>query len=390
MIHEKVCALCGASHNYQDDAWWENHRANECIGRDGPRLVAKSEIAPMALIKKALRYHNANKHRADYAGNWERVLVALAGIEVPASTLQPFTAAEAREAEKIWHGWREFREQLETIEAKAEKGDWRVLAARPDLEPADYDPNKPPEAAADDEQPDWERIKLHEALREAGPESWVVDSPDNLPDWYWALDVWPMNTGTAFGKVQIAPGHFVFWDGSGPRGRWSVDVENQPEPEQKPEPPSTKLAVVPIRMANAIAEGDWETVATMAQSKAVETAVESLQIRNIRWLDDCDDLACVVEIRKYPAEADELIGRCWISDISNVSMSAAEAMEAVARSGGSGYTETVRNAPEITFVLPRGYRIEKMKEVKLSFYFRKSKGRGKWGEIDVIRQIPKR
>ena len=62
-------------------------------------------------------------------------------------------------------------------------------------------------------------------LLEAGPESWVVATPEELPDWYWKLDVFPMNTDSQWGKIQIAPGHFVFYDGSGPRGRWSLDVE---------------------------------------------------------------------------------------------------------------------------------------------------------------------
>ena len=66
---------------------------------------------------------------------------------------------------------------------------------------------------------------LDQEIKEDGPESWVVASVDELPDWYWDLDVWPMNTANLWGKIQIAPGHFVFWDGSGPRGRWSLDTE---------------------------------------------------------------------------------------------------------------------------------------------------------------------
>ena len=59
-------------------------------------------------------------------------------------------------------------------------------------------------------------------LLEEGPESWVVRSADDLPDWYWNLEEFDMNMGDQWGKIQIAPGHFVFYDGSGPRGRWSV------------------------------------------------------------------------------------------------------------------------------------------------------------------------
>ena len=67
-------------------------------------------------------------------------------------------------------------------------------------------------------------------VHEDGPESWVVATVEELPDWYWKLDVWPMNTSTQWGKIQIAPGHFCFWDGSGPRGRWSLDTEPPVKP----------------------------------------------------------------------------------------------------------------------------------------------------------------
>ena len=62
-----------------------------------------------------------------------------------------------------------------------------------------------------------------------GPESWVVATVEELPDWYWKLDLWPMNTADVWGRIQIAPGYFCFYDGSGPRGRWSVDAEEEPQ-----------------------------------------------------------------------------------------------------------------------------------------------------------------
>ena len=76
-----------------------------------------------------------------------------------------------------------------------------------------------------------ERWDLMAALMEAGPESWAVATPEDLPDWYWDLEVFAMNTGSQWGKTQITHGHFVFYDGSGPRGRWSLDVEGEPKPE---------------------------------------------------------------------------------------------------------------------------------------------------------------
>ena len=415
----KVCALCGASHDHQDDSWWANHRENECVGRDGPTLVARCDIAPLSLVKKALQYHNANKRKPRYNGNWLRVLKALAGIEDPPD-IPPYTAAEAREAEKIWHGWCEFREALEEIERKGAEGNWRVLAVRPDLEPADYDPNKPPEAdigdipdvpdvsdvsgdigdvsanigdisdisdvsesAADDEEPDWERIKLHEALREAGPESWVVASEKDLPSWYWRLDVWPMNTGNAFGKVQIAPGHFVFWDGSGPRGRWSVEEESAPMGPSDDD--TTKLTVpnVDVELADAIAAGDWAAVITMAQEKLDDGLDSLLSFGELEWRDDLLVLPVIIE--GYPPDRDELIGRAWISKDSHVSMSAQEAKEVRQR-----YVETVTDASALTFIVPRSYGVTKNPDLRCTFYFRKSGERTKIRMIERTFKMPKR
>ena len=93
-----------------------------------------------------------------------------------------------------------------------------------------------------------------------GPESWVVNSPEELPNWYWALEAWPMDTTSLWGKVQVAPGHFVFYDGTGPRGRWSADLE---APATKD--PSMDTVTVPVDMAEAIRDGDWDRVAALAR-----------------------------------------------------------------------------------------------------------------------------
>ena len=91
-------------------------------------LVPESERLPIGgsacvvtptsddLITLVRSYHDGNKHRADYSHNWFRVLIAF-GAET-SDTLEPFTAAEARQSEQIWSGWSPVREELERLEAE--------------------------------------------------------------------------------------------------------------------------------------------------------------------------------------------------------------------------------------------------------------------------------
>ena len=101
----------------------------------------------------------------------------------------------------------------------------------------------------DDEQLTEEKAHndLMARLLEEGPESWVVKSVDDLPDWYWKLDEFDMNTGSQWGKIQIAPGHYAYYDGSGPRGRWNVPAmtedDEQPAKEEAPKRPSKELTL---------------------------------------------------------------------------------------------------------------------------------------------------
>ena len=102
---------------------------------------------------------------------------------------------------------------------------------------SNYERKAPPRPKTKQADPTKEEI-LEEAefnakLLEAGPQSWVVATPEELPNWYWKLDVFKMNMGDQWGKVQITTGHFVFYDGSGPRGRWSIDVEEPKTPQPK-------------------------------------------------------------------------------------------------------------------------------------------------------------
>ena len=68
------------------------------------------------LIDKVRYYYDANQNRAPgYGKNWKRVLIAFGDVQD--SQLTPFTAAEARESEQRWSGWKPVREALECIEA---------------------------------------------------------------------------------------------------------------------------------------------------------------------------------------------------------------------------------------------------------------------------------
>ena len=68
------------------------------------------------LLGKVSHYYDVNKNKAPgYGKNWKRVLIAFG--EVEDSELTPFTAAEARESEQRWSGWKPVREALECIEA---------------------------------------------------------------------------------------------------------------------------------------------------------------------------------------------------------------------------------------------------------------------------------
>lgn len=70
-----------------------------------------------ALVQTVRGYYEINKDRADrnHGENWHRVLIAFG--QGTHATLTPYTAAEARESEKIWSGWKPVREALEGLEA---------------------------------------------------------------------------------------------------------------------------------------------------------------------------------------------------------------------------------------------------------------------------------
>ena len=81
-----------------------------------PQPAAASQCVSSDLLATIRNYYKVNQHRPPtYGENWRRVLIAFGDVQD--SNLTPFTVAEAREGEQIWHGWQPAREALECIEA---------------------------------------------------------------------------------------------------------------------------------------------------------------------------------------------------------------------------------------------------------------------------------
>ena len=79
---------------------------------------AIADCAPERLVATVQRYYELNAARGGRSGeNWKRVLIAFGDVQD--ENLTPFTAAEARESEQRWGGWRPIRVALECIESAA-------------------------------------------------------------------------------------------------------------------------------------------------------------------------------------------------------------------------------------------------------------------------------
>ena len=81
--------------------------------------VSDNDPPPGCVSDKTLElardYYELNRHRAPgYGRNWRRVLIAFG--DITDTQLEAFTAAEARQSETRWAGWRPFRQALECIE----------------------------------------------------------------------------------------------------------------------------------------------------------------------------------------------------------------------------------------------------------------------------------
>ena len=223
-----------------------------------------------------------------------------------------------------------------------------------------------------------EHADLMAQLLEQRPESWVVNSVDDLPAWYWALDEFDMDTGSQWGKIQIAPGHFVYYDGSGPRGRWNVPaMKNVKEPGVLSATNTGKDKAKPSVPGVLEKQGG----STMQKQYLDFGQLQWREIENVLGVKSTR-LVLPVRILDYPDGFDELIGRSWISGDSHVSMSADEAK-------GMKYTETVTNAKALTFILSSSYKWGDMSPVKFTFYFRKKNVMMKKSEdFELTREVP--
>ena len=74
---------------------------------------AEKQVANPDIVQLVRSYWDANRALGG-GNNWLQVLIAF-GVETH-PTLQPYTAAEAREQEEIWSGWRPVRMELERLE----------------------------------------------------------------------------------------------------------------------------------------------------------------------------------------------------------------------------------------------------------------------------------
>ena len=132
-------------------------------GQSVPDASAQSDPAACVsddTLAKVQSYYDTNKNRAPgYGKNWKRVLIAFGDMQD--SNLTPFTAAEAREREQLWSGWKPVREALECIEAAA--------TPTPTAQPTAC--NLPDDAVTADEVTGW-RDALDPIRAAAGVKRW--------------------------------------------------------------------------------------------------------------------------------------------------------------------------------------------------------------------------
>ena len=90
---------------------------------DGTQAAAVAACVSDGLKATTQRYYDLNSGKAPkYGRNWFRVMVAF-GMRTPGQWARggdaaPYTAAEARTSQGVWHGWKPFAEALECIETE--------------------------------------------------------------------------------------------------------------------------------------------------------------------------------------------------------------------------------------------------------------------------------
>ena len=114
-------------------------------------------------------------------------------------------------------------------------------------------------------------------------------------------------------------------------------------------------------------DAGYDPNAAFAAEQAMQ---EGFNVNDLVW--DGHRLLLPITDIVYPADKDELLGMVESKDPTRggwVTMSALEAL-----GSGADYTETVRDAKEINFVVSQSYSIEKHPEAVFKLYFRRANG----------------
>ena len=283
-----------------------------------PREIAGDEpfVPDPGIVDTVRNYWQINLTKPNKGENWRRVLIAF-GVEEDDGA-GPYTAAEARESEKIWNGWKPIREELERLEAVESEpaaADQDSASSPQAKEPADAPPPSPPDDIIESANryrasvglPPVEKSqadKLHDALvtvdenpdvevREFNPETktldkierkgpipqyrlkpmadygdtppkpgttgWYTRREEWLPDWYLDLPELTFEEAQEQGmtsRASVAPMNYIFHKkGVGILGR------------QAKSPERTDLPI-------------W----TKAQAAAYYTSI-GIKMRSVTWLD---------------------------------------------------------------------------------------------------------
>ena len=213
--------------------------------------------------------------------------------------------------------------------------------------------------------------KVHESTfisKEHGPRSKAIQdwSAENAPIMIgFARDHGPMpDWAHAEHRPSGVPEHVqVVWQRERPDdpaspADWAYDPPGPWQPGKEPEWSSRPM------------EAGYDPNSNFAVPAEQAPMQEGFNVNDLVW--DGDRLLLPISDIVYPAGKDELLGMVESKDPTRggwVTMSALEAL-----GSGADYTETVRNAKAINFVVSQSYSIEKHPEAVFKLYFRKANG----------------
>ena len=209
------------------------------------------------IVDTVRNYWQLNLKKKGKGENWRRVLISL-GVEEDDGA-GPYTAAEAREAEKVWSGWKPIRQELERLESSSAAADHDTASSPQATEPADAPPPSPPPSK---DAPQYRLQPMADYGTEVpkpGTTGWYTRKEEWLPDWYLDLPELTFEEGEEQGmtsRASVAPMHYIFHKkGVGILGR------------QAKSPERTDLPI-------------W----TKAQADAYYTSI-GIKMRSVCWLD---------------------------------------------------------------------------------------------------------